>query len=304
MEKSDKEKRRGPLANLNRRLARTGDTEPAQAKLRLAIGVLLVGYFCLPWGAEERFIEVIRSLPSVMTIFYYSGALAIFLAIVVYPKTSPIRRVTGAALDMISLSVVMYFAGGDSVILFVLYPWVILGNGFRYGTRYLFISQAIATMGFLCAIIWGSYWQEHRSFALGLFLLLVLLPIYAAFLIKQLHVAIDSAKQANEAKSRFLANMSHELRTPLNGVIGVGDLLRETKLNYEQRELVNTMYSSANTLLDLIENVLDIAKIEAGKILIESKDFDLHGLVNSVIYMLTPMAEKKNLTLLSTDKIN
>jgi len=300
MEKSDKEKRRGPLANLNRRLARTGDTEPAQAKLRLAIGVLLVGYFCLPWGAEERFIEVIRSLPSVMTIFYYSGALAIFLAIVVYPKTSPIRRVTGAALDMISLSVVMYFAGGDSVILFVLYPWVILGNGFRYGTRYLFISQAIATMGFLCAIIWGSYWQEHRSFALGLFLLLVLLPIYAAFLIKQLHVAIDSAKQANEAKSRFLANMSHELRTPLNGVIGVGDLLRETKLNYEQRELVNTMYSSANTLLDLIENVLDIAKIEAGKILIESKDFDLHGLVNSVIYMLTPMAEKKNLTLSCT----
>jgi len=300
MENSEKEKRRGSLAKLNRRLARTDDTEPAQAKLRLAIGVLLVGYFCLPWGAEERFAEVIRSLPSMMTIFYYSGALAIFLAILVYPVASPLRRVIGAALDMISLSVAMYFAGGDSVILFVLYPWVILGNGFRYGTRYLFISQAIATTGFLAAVIWGSYWQEHRSFALGLFLLLVLLPIYAAFLIKQLHVAIDSAKQANAAKSRFLANMSHELRTPLNGVIGVGDLLRETKLNYEQRELVNTMYSSANTLLDLIENVLDIAKIEAGKILIESKDFDMHGLVNSVIYMLTPMAEKKNLTLSCT----
>lgn len=300
MENSEKEKRRGSLAKLNRRLARTDDTELAQAKLRLAIGVLLVGYFCLPWGAEERFTEVIRSLPSMMTIFYYSGALAIFLAILVYPIASPLRRVIGAALDMISLSVVMYFAGGDSVILFVLYPWVILGNGFRYGTRYLFISQAIATTGFLAAVIWGSYWQEHRSFALGLLLLLVLLPIYAAFLIKQLHVAIDSAKQANAAKSRFLANMSHELRTPLNGVIGVGDLLRETKLNYEQRELVNTMYSSANTLLDLIENVLDIAKIEAGKILIESKDFDMHGLVNSVIYMLAPMAEKKNLTLSCT----
>jgi two-component system sensor histidine kinase RpfC len=300
MEKSEKEKQTSLSAKLNRRLQRTGDTEPAQAKLRLAIGVLLVGYFCLPWGAGESFAEVIRSLPSLITIFYYCSALSIFIAIVINPKASPIRRVSGAALDMISLSIVMYFAGADSVILFVLYPWVILGNGFRYGTRYLFISQGIAITGFLTAILWGSYWQGHRSFAIGLFLLLALLPLYAAFLIKQLHAAIDMAKQANEAKSRFLANMSHELRTPLNGVIGVGDLLRETKLNYEQKELVNTMHSSANTLLELIENVLDIAKIEAGKILIESKEFDLHGLVNSVIYMLSPMGVKKGLTVSCT----
>jgi two-component system sensor histidine kinase RpfC len=80
----------------------------------------------------------------------------------------------------------------------------------------------------------------------------------------------------------------------------MGDLLRETKLSYEQKELVSTMHSSANTLLERIENVLDIAKIEAGKILINSKDFDLHGLVNSVIYMLAPMGEKKDLTVSCT----
>lgn len=300
MEKSERKKNTGLLAKLNHRLKNTGDTEPAQAKLRLSIGVFLVAYFCLPWGANENFSEVIVSLPSLITIFYYSGALSIFLALVLAPKASPARRITGAALDMVSLSIVMYFAGEDSVILFVLYPWVILGNGFRYGTRYLFVSQAIAIAGFLVAVIWGDYWQNHKSFAIGLLLLLTLLPLYAAFLIKQLHAAIDMAKQANEAKSRFLANMSHELRTPLNGVIGVGDLLRETNLNYEQKELVNTMHSSANTLLELIENVLDIAKIEAGKILIESKDFDLHGLVNSVIYMLSPMGEKKELTVSCT----
>ncbi|MGD8419252.1 MAG: ATP-binding protein [Gammaproteobacteria bacterium] len=259
--------------------------------------MLLVGYFCLPWGGGETFAEVIGSVPSLITIYYYSGALLIFLAIVANPRSSPIRRVVGAIHDMTSLSMVMFLAGSESVILFVLYPWVILGNGFRYGTLYLFISQGVAILGFLAAIIWGSYWQDHRSIAIGLLLLLTLLPLYAAFLIKQLHAAIDMAKQANQAKSRFLANMSHELRTPLNGVIGVGDLLRETQLNYEQKELVNTMHSSANTLLELIENVLDIAKIEAGKILIESKDFDLHGLVNSVIYMLSPMGEKKDLAL-------
>ena len=288
------------ITKLNLRLKGTGDTEPEQAKLRLAIGVLLVGYFCLPWNSEEVFIDVIRSLPSLITIFYYSGAMLIFLAILLTPRPSPSRRVVGAALDMVSLSIVMFLSGGDSVLLFVLYPWVILGNGFRYGTRYLFISQVIAIAGFLVAIFWGGFWHEHRAFGVSLLLMLILLPIYAAFLIEKLHAAIDMAKQANEAKSRFLANMSHELRTPLNGVIGVGDLLRETRLNYEQKELVNTMHSSANTLLELIENVLDIAKIEAGKILIDSKDFDLHGLVNSVIYMLSPMGQRKELTVSCT----
>ena len=290
----------GWFSRLNQRFKGTGDSEPEQAKLRLAIGVLLVGYFCLPWGSSETLSDVILSFPSLITLFYYSSALAIIIALIINPRASPIRRVTGAALDMMSLSIVMHLAGDESVLLFVLYPWVILGNGFRYGTRYLFISQGIAIAGFLFALTWGEFWQEHLSIGLGLLFLLILLPLYAAFLIKKLHAAIDMAEQANQAKSRFLANMSHELRTPLNGVIGMGELLRETKLNYEQQELVNTMHSSANTLLELIEHVLDIAKIEAGKVLIESRDFDLHGLVNSVIYMLAPMGEKKGLTVSCT----
>jgi two-component system sensor histidine kinase RpfC len=180
--------------------------------------------------------------------------------------------------------------------LFFIYLWVILGNGFRYGLPYLYISQGIGVAGFFIVILWGEYWQANRSFGISLFLMLCLLPLYASFLLKKLHAALDMAKQANQAKSRFLANMSHELRTPLNGVIGMGELLRETKLNYEQQELVGSMHSSANTLLELIENILDISKIEAGKISIESKDFDLHAVVNTVIYMLAPMGDSKGLT--------
>lgn len=121
MQKSAKNK--SWITKLNLRLKKTGDTEPEQAKLRLAIGVLLVGYFCLPWGSDETFVDVIQSFPSLITIFYYSSALSIFLAIVINPKTSAIRRVIGAALDMVSLSIVMFHSGGDSVLLFVLYPW-------------------------------------------------------------------------------------------------------------------------------------------------------------------------------------
>jgi len=88
--------------------------------------------------------------------------------------------------------------------------------------------------------------------------------------------------------------MSHELRTPLNGVIGIGELLKESELSKEQRKLTDMMNSSANTLLELIEGVLDIAKIEAGKINIVKEPLDLHSLVNSVIYMLAPMGMQKN----------
>ena len=288
------------LNRLNKRLKGTGDSEPEQSKLRLAIGFIVLIYICIPWSGEEDFIDLVSSLAGLIVILYYSSAVAIFAALVINPVPSQIRRVCGAALDMGSLSILMFHTGEEIVPLFLIYLWVILGNGFRFGLTNLYISQAIAIIGFSFVIVWGEFWQEHQSFGISLLLMLALLPLYAAFLIKKLQAAINMAKQANEAKSRFLANMSHELRTPLNGVIGMGDLLRETKLSYEQKELVNTMHSSANTLLELIENVLDIAKIESGKIIIESKDFDLHGLVNSVIYMLSPMGKKKDLNISCT----
>ena len=284
------------FGRLNRRLKGTGDSEPEQAKLRLAISFIVIGYVFIPWEQGESFVSTLTSLVGLMCIIYYTSALAIFAAIVIKPVASQFRRICGAVLDMGLLSWLMYQSGAETVLFFVIYPWVILGNGFRYGLTNLYISQAIAIVGFSAVVIWGDYWQQHRIFGISLLLTICLLPIYASFLIKKLHAAVDMARQANEAKSRFLANMSHELRTPLNGVIGMGDLLRETKLNNEQQELVSTMHNSANTLLELIENVLDIAKIEAGKIIIESRDFDLHGLVNSVIFMLAPMGEKKDVT--------
>lgn len=285
------------ISRLKKRLNETGDTEPEQAiKLRLSIGIFLVLYYCFPWFTSSTFTETFFSLPSLIAINYYIMAVLIVLAIIKNPKPSPVRRVAGITLDMVSLSIVMFSAGEYSVPLFVLYLWVILGNGFRYGTNYLYISLAISLAGFLPAIIWGSYWQMNQTIGASLLIILCVLPLYSAFLLKKLHAAIASAKRANKAKSRFLANMSHELRTPLNGVIGMGELLRETNLSYEQHELANSINNSANTLLELIENVLDISKIEAGKIHIDSKPFDLHAVVNSVCYMLTPMGEGKGLT--------
>lgn len=287
---------------LKKRTENIEDSEPEQITIRLVIGLLLIVYFCFPWGTEETFLQAISSTSSKITLTYYLGAILIALAMIIYPYKSILRRVAGIFLDIITLSILMTLAGAESIYIFGIYLWVILGNGFRYGVNSLYFSLVIGLIGFVIAITYGHYWQSGAAdeIAYSLLFLLILIPMYTAFLIKKLHAAIASAKQANEAKSRFLANMSHELRTPLNGVIGLGDLLRETKLNQEQYELADAMHHSAHTLLGLIEKVLDISKIEAGKIEITKSQFDLHALVNSVLALQVPIGMNKGLTISCT----
>lgn len=113
---------------------------------------------------------------------------------------------------------------------------------------------------------------------------------------EELVAAKEAAEAASEAKSAFLAAMSHEIRTPMHTVLGYTDMLRDSQLDEEQRECVEIIATSGNSLLRLIDDILDFSKVEAGKMVLERMPFDLQRIAHEVARMMQPQASQKGLT--------
>ena len=114
---------------------------------------------------------------------------------------------------------------------------------------------------------------------------------------KKLEQEKERAENATKAKSKFLANMSHEIRSPMNAILGYSELLTEEIKDEKISHKLSVIYENSKNLLNIINEILDISKIEAGKVVLKQEIFDIYNLVDEIIELFTPMAESKNLHL-------
>jgi len=281
---------RGVRVLVRRILGDRGDPvrdEREQAFLRLVIVSLGMFYLGV---AEDVAIEA-------GFVSFLLSSWSILLWTYLRPESSVVRRVLAVVLDNVGISWALAVYGELAAPWFPLYLWVVFGNTLRYGVGFLYVSSVLSILGFSAVLVGTEYWVENRPLGIGMLVSLFVLPAYAAALAQRLRDAQAVAEEASEAKGRFLANMSHEIRTPLNGIIGAAELLGRRDLPREARSLVNVIVRSGEVLLGLINDVLDLSKVESGRMTCRRDPFDLHQCLNGVAELLGIEARKKGVRL-------
>jgi len=182
----------------------------------------------------------------------------------------------------------------------VFYPiilWMILGNGFRYGIKWLYVATFLSAVTFGIVVISTTYWQQNFRLGIALTIALVAIPAYCSTLIHKISYAKEQAELASKAKSYFLASVSHELRTPLNAIIGYGNHLRQSDMPRVQKDMVEASVLAGEHLLHLIEQLIDVAKAGTGPTQVQRTTFRPTDLLTEIRDIMTVRVEEKGLSL-------
>jgi two-component system sensor histidine kinase RpfC len=207
------------------------------------------------------------------------------------------RRSSAMAIDFAAACYELHIGGPSTAWLYPIYLWVIFGNGFRFGEKFLIIATSISAAAFTLTVAITPFWRSQAQLSAGLLVGMIVVPLYSITLIRKLSEARRRAEVASEAKSLFLASVSHELRTPLNAIVGTGALLEAAASDAEQQEMSRTVMNAARALLSLIDGILDLSRIEAGKMPAVENDFDLADLLGQIQRMMMTQAQAKDLSL-------
>lgn len=201
---------RSPFASLLEWAARRPDSEHAQALVRIVIagiGCLYIFLFHMSGRLATDQQHMLYLVPAVLGI-----SIGIFALIIVWPQASPLRRIVGMVFDFGVTSYFLYVMKQNGVMFFPVYLWVTIGNGLRYGARYLYTAMFISIASFGIVLAGSTYWRGQWGFSIGLLIGLVALPLYFSSLLKQLN------RQHSELKKLYQQMAQHATHDSLTGL--------------------------------------------------------------------------------------
>ncbi len=241
---------------------------------------------------EESWFEYI-----LFAVIFFLYTTVVFVSILYFPRV-PMRPYLTIPFDIAGISVAMLFTYDKQFSpFFLFYAWYFVSYSLRYGRGQLFVAAIFSLIGFVVVLLTDDGWYSHVFDIVMYVVFLVVMPLYLDAMLRKINRARDETNKANQAKSEFLAAMSHEIRTPMSGIVGVTSLLEQTELDKNQREYIVALQESSIALNALIDDILDLSKIEAGKYTLVEERFNLPKTMLGVAQMFTASANAKGLEL-------
>ncbi|RMO85154.1 Sensor histidine kinase/response regulator [Pseudomonas syringae pv. philadelphi] len=265
------------------------NAELDQATLRLIVATCAITYVSLVGFLPG--LDVAKYQPIIL---YYAAFLVVSLIlrqhIISYPGVFPVRRVFGMVHDYTAISVGLVVGGEATLPIFSVMVWVTLGNGMRFGSRYLAIAASLALLSILIIYQLTPYWQAQPFVVLMLIAVTILVPGYAHILLVRARQASEQATVANREKERFLAQASHDLRQPIHSIGMFTACLRASPLGEYERQLVDNIDRSLHNVSQLFRSILDIYTLDSGKVSAKSDVVNLGDMLNEIAQQNTAAA--------------
>lgn len=258
------------------------NTELAQANLRIIVAVCAVIYIgalgLLPGQQVDTY------LPVILYICVFLLASVAFRQVITrWPGHYPARRILGMIHDYTGTSFGLVVGGEAALPLYAVMVWVNLGNGMRYGSRYLAIATGLALLALLIVYRLTPLWQAQPFMVLMLMITSTVIPVYAHLLLERTRKASEEAVAANLEKSRFLAQASHDLRQPIHSIGLFTACLREAHLGDEERRLVDSIDRSLLNVSQLFRSILDLYTLDNGRVLPKLQALNLGDFLTDLV---------------------
>jgi signal transduction histidine kinase/CheY-like chemotaxis protein len=288
---------------LSNQVSKSIDEELAQSKARFIIcSILSAGAVFYDAGS---IFDIGETLPKglILLVFAIVFSSNWYMMVRRHPGRRPWRKNISLVADLGLMAMFLETGGQQTAWSYPIFLWIIIGNGIRFGEKMMIKGIMVGILGFGWALNSNAYWQANLEVGLGLLVSVVILPFFFLGVLRrlqamhELRLELAQSKLADKAKDQFLAAMSHELRTPMNGVLGMAETLSTTELKAEQRNHLQVITRSVESLLFVINDILDYSKITAGVMNLESVPFDLEQILEDVCQLMDKTARDKGIDL-------